>query len=226
LARLSPAASAIARVRRSPSRLRKPDRRFWGEGSIAMLALDPRTTALILIDVQKGILSMPLAPYGAAQIVQNAARLGLHFDEVGALVALVHVAFSDNAIDRLRQPVDAAAPTSAPALPADWADFAPEIGSLRAGIVIKKRQWGAFYGTELDLQLRRRGIATIAGIATNFGVEQTAREAWQHNYAVVIAEDAVTSTGEDLHRFSIDKILPRIARVRPTAEIVGALPSL
>ena len=52
-----------------------------------MLALDPRTTALVLIDVQKGVLSMPLAPYGAAQIVQNAARLGLHFDEVGALVA-------------------------------------------------------------------------------------------------------------------------------------------
>ena len=41
-----------------------------------MLALDPRTTALILIDVQKGVLSMPLAPYGASQIVQNAARLG------------------------------------------------------------------------------------------------------------------------------------------------------
>ena len=58
-------------------------------------------------------------------------------------------------------------------LPADWADFAPEIGSLRADIVITKRHWGAFYGTELDLQLRRRGVNTIvlAGVATNFGVE-------------------------------------------------------
>lgn len=193
-----------------------------------MLALDPRTTALVLIDVQKGVLSMPLAPHGAAQIVQNAARLGLHFDEVGALVALVHVGFSDGAVDRLRQPVDVSPPSPQGALSADWADFAPEIGSLRAGIVIKKRQWGAFYGTELDLQLRRRGIATIvlAGIATNFGVESTAREAWQHNYAVVVAEDAVTSTSEDLHKFSIEKILPRLARVRSTAEIVGALPSL
>jgi nicotinamidase-related amidase len=191
-----------------------------------MLALDPRTTALALIDVQKGILSQPLAPHGAAQIVQNAARLGLHFDEVGALVVLVHVAFSGNAIDRLSLPVDA--PTAQAAPPADWADFAPEIGSLRAGIVIKKRQWGAFYGTELDLQLRRRSITTVvlAGIATNFGVEQTAREAWQHNYAVVVVEDAVTSVSEEMHKFSIDKILPRIARVRSTAEIVGALPSL
>ena len=193
-----------------------------------MLALDPRTTALILVDVQKGVLAQPLAPYGAAQIVQNAARLGLHFDEVGALVVLVHVAFSSNAIDRLSLPVDAPSASAQGAPPADWADFAPEIASLRAGLVIKKRQWGAFYGTELDLQLRRRGIATVvlAGIATNFGIEQTAREAWQHNYAVVVAEDAVTSLGEDLHKLSIDKILPRIARVRSPAEIVGALPSL
>ena len=191
-----------------------------------MLALDPRTTALVLIDLQKGVLAMPLAPHGAAQVVQNAARLGLHFDEVGAVVALVHVAFSASAVDRLSQPVDA--PPLLSAFPADWADFAPEIGSLHADIIITKRHWGAFHGTELDLQLRRRGISTIvlAGIATNFGVESTAREAWQHNYAVVVAEDAVTSVGEDLHKFAIDKILPRIARVRTTAEIVGALPAV
>jgi nicotinamidase-related amidase len=66
----------------------------------------------------------------------------------------------------------------------------------------------------------------LAGVATNFGVESTAREAWQHNYAVVVAEDAVTSVGEDLHKFAIDKVLPRIARVRTTAEIVGALPAV
>jgi hypothetical protein len=46
------------------------------------------------------------------------------------------------------------------------------------------------------------------------------------SYAVVIAEDASTSIGDDMHRFSIEKIMPRIARVRPTAEIVGALPTL
>lgn len=191
-----------------------------------MLSLDPRTTALVLIDVQKGVLAMPLAPYGAAQIVQNAARLGLHFDEVGALVVLVHVAFSAGAADRLHLPVDSPPPAPQGGVPQDWSDFAPEIAALRAGVVIKKRQWGAFYGTELDLQLRRRGIGTIvlAGVATNFGVESTAREAWQHNYAAIVAEDAVTSVGEEMHKFSIEKILPRIARVRSTAEIIGALP--
>ena len=55
-----------------------------------------------------------------------------------------------------------------------WSELAD--GLAAAGdIVITKRQWGAFHGTELDLQLRRRGIRGIVlgGIATNFGVEFT-----------------------------------------------------
>ena len=82
---------------------------------------------------------------------------------------------------------------------------------------------GVVLQSELDLQLRRRGINTIvlAGIATNFGVESTARDAWFQNYSVVIAEDAASSLDAELHRFSIEKILPRLARVRSTAEIVA-----
>jgi nicotinamidase-related amidase len=108
--------------------------------------------------------------------------------------------------------------------PPDWADLAPELTAL-PHLVVTKRHWGAFYGTELDLQLRRRGIDTIVlgGIATNMGVESTAREAWQHNYAVVIAEDATTTLDAAMHEFAIGKIFPRIARVRSTAEIVAAL---
>jgi nicotinamidase-related amidase len=125
----------------------------------------------------------------------------------------------------LQQPVDAPMPAPPGGIPADWADFAPEIAALRAGVIITKRQWGAFHGTELDLQLRRRGITTIVlgGIATNFGVESTAREAWQHAYAVVVAEDACTSMDADMHQFSVGKILPRLARVRTTDEVLAAL---
>ena len=134
-------------------------------------------------------------------------------------MAPVHVAFSPDGADRLRQEVDLPNP-SAP-LAADWSELVPEIAALPAAFVIVKRQWGAFHGTELDLQLRRRGIDTIilTGVATNFGVEQTAREAWQYGYAVVVAEDAVSSLSEAMHRFSIETILPRIARIRSTAEI-------
>lgn len=189
------------------------------------LSLDPRATALVLIDVQKGILSMKLAPHDAAQIVANSARLGRRFGEAGATLVLVHVAFSNSYADKLNQPVDAPMQVPPGGLPAEWSEFPPEIASLQAEFVITKRQWSAFYGTELDLQLRRRGITTIVlgGIATNFGVESTAREAWQHNYAVIVAEDATTSLGADLHQFSVEKILPRVARVRSTAEIIAAL---
>src|SRR5262249_51459503 len=105
------------------------------------------------------------------------------------------------------------------------AEFVPEISALNSEVVITKRQWGAFHGTELDLQLRRRGIDTIVlvGIATNFGVESTAREAWQHGYSVIVAEDACTSMSADMHAFSVEKILPRISRVRSTEEVAAAL---
>jgi nicotinamidase-related amidase len=91
--------------------------------------------------------------------------------------------------------------------------------------VITKRQWGAFYGTELDLQLRRRGIRTIVigGIATNFGVESTARDAFERGYEQVFAEDAMSSVSAEAHRFAVSVVFPRIGRVRSTDEILQAL---
>jgi nicotinamidase-related amidase len=67
------------------------------------------------------------------------------------------------------------------------------LGKRDGDIEVTKRQWGAFYGTDLELQLRRRGIDTIilCGISTNIGVESTARNAWELGFNLVIAEDAV-----------------------------------
>jgi nicotinamidase-related amidase len=188
------------------------------------LNLKYEQTALVLIDLQNGIMRMPLAPHTADQVVEKAGLLGRKFTEQGGTIVLVHVAFASDSADRLQQPVDS--PMSAPpgGMPADFSEFVTEIGALKADIVITKRQWGAFHGTELDLQLRRRGITTIVlgGVATNFGVESTAREAWQHNYSVIVAEDACASGSAEMHQFSVTKILPRIAMVRSTAEITAA----
>ena len=193
----------------------------------APLTIDPKTTALVLIDVQNGILAMPLAPYGAGGILEKTVALGEEFNRLGAPVVLVRVAFANDYADRPNQPVDSPMAGPPGGLPPEWSAFAPAIAALHADVVITKRQWGAFHGTELDLQLRRRGITTIVlgGIATNFGVESTAREAWQHNYAVIVAEDATTTLGADLHQMSMEKIMPRIARVRSTADIIAALPT-
>jgi nicotinamidase-related amidase len=188
-----------------------------------MFSLKPKSTALVMIDLQKGILAMPIAPHSAAEVVENSARLAAGLKQGGGVLAPVHVAFSPDGADRLRQEVDR--PNPAAPLPADWAEFVPEIARLPADFVIVKRQWGAFHGAELDLQLRRRGVDAIVltGVATNFGVEQTAREAWQHGYSVVIAEDACAGVSEAAHKFAIETIFPRIARVRSTAEILAAL---
>ena len=100
----------------------------------------------------------------------------------------------------------------------ELADGLAEPSDLR----ITKRQWGAFYGTELDLQLRRRGIQTIVlgGIATNIGVESTARQAWENGYAVVFAEDATSGMSAEMHEFAVKNIFPRLGRIMKAREIL------
>ena len=91
--------------------------------------------------------------------------------------------------------------------------------------MITKRQWGAFYGTDLDLQLRRRGRTTIVlcGIATCFGVESTARGAYEHGYEQIFAEDAMAALTAAEHEHAITRVLPRIGRIRTTAQILADL---
>jgi nicotinamidase-related amidase len=109
--------------------------------------------------------------------------------------------------------------------PPGWMDLIPELDCRPDDIIIFKRQWGAFYGTDLDLQLRRRGLTTIAlcGVATEIGVESTARAAYERGYELVFASDAMTGTNPESHANSIERIFPRIGRVRTTEQIIAAL---
>lgn len=187
------------------------------------LTLDPATTALVLVDLQKGIVWRDTAPHTSAAVVANGVRLADAFRAAGALVVLVRVAFAPDLRDALSPPRDEVPPPSTPA--PDWAEIVPELGPKTGDIVITKHQWGAFYGTELDLQLRRRGIRTLVlgGIATNYGVESTARDAWERNYALVLAEDTTTTFTEEAHTLALKYVFPRIARVRSTAQVLAAL---
>src|SRR5580658_1724302 len=182
--------------------------------------LDPKTTALVLIDLQQGILGFGKAPRPGAAVVATAATLAKRFREVNAPVVLVRVGWSADFGDALKQPVDQ--PSPAKALPDNWLELVDELAEAPSDIHITKRQWGAFYGTELDLQLRRRGITQIVlgGISTNIGVESTARAAWEHGYAVVFAEDAMSAANAEQHGFAVETIFPRLGRVRSTAQIL------
>jgi nicotinamidase-related amidase len=188
------------------------------------LIFDPRHTAVVVIDLQKGIVGFPGSPHSAASVVAKSVELLTAARSVRAQPILVHVERSPDSGDALQvasdQPMRATG-----AMPPDWSELIPELDRHPTDIVIAKRQWGAFYGTDLDLQLRRRGLTTIilCGIATEFGVESTARDAYERGYQQIFAEDAMTGRTTESHANSVAHIFPRMGHVRNTAEIVAAL---
>ena len=187
------------------------------------LHLDPKRLALVVIDLQKGIVAPPVQPHSAASVIANASRLAAACRARGAFVVLVHVGPSPDGKDALLHITVPVPPRPPPV--SDWDEFIPEVGPKPGDHVVRKRQWGAFYGTDLDLQLRRRGIDTIilCGISTNFGVESTARDAYERGYHQIFVEDACSSRAAEDHAFPFRAIFPRIGVVRTTADVLRAL---
>jgi nicotinamidase-related amidase len=181
--------------------------------------LDPKTTALILIDLQKGIVAAPTQPRPSSEVVHNGIRLAQAARGSGALVVLVRVSFEKDGGDMLRTDTDEAPPAGP--RPPGWDELMGELQPL-ADVIVTKRQWGAFYGTNLDLELRRRGRKTIVlgGISTNFGVESTARDAWERSYQLVLVEDAMAARSAEDHAFAITRIFPRLGRICGTEDVL------
>jgi nicotinamidase-related amidase len=188
------------------------------------LQLDPKQTAIVVIDLQKGIAGRPGTPVPTATVIANTARLLAAARRVGAQPILVHVGGAADGADRLRPTADQAMRGAAP-LPSDWSELIPELDQQPGDIVVLKHQWGAFYGTDLELHLRRRGLTTIAlcGIATEFGVESTARDAFERGFELVFALDAMTGMHAESHANAIERIFPRMGRVRTTDQVIAAL---
>ncbi|MDA4133950.1 MAG: hydrolase [Thaumarchaeota archaeon] len=190
------------------------------------LNLERSKTGLVVIDLQKGIASIPTQPHEVSVVVANAVRLAEAFRKNGMPVFLVHVVSSE--ADRLRPIADQQPWASTQQRPKDWADFIPELGPKESDVVIAKKQWGAFYGTELELQLRRKGLDTIVlcGISTNAGVESTARFAYEYGFQQVFAEDAMAARSAEEHGNSLNHTFKRIGRVRSTDQVIAALAAL
>jgi len=186
---------------------------FFKEGS----------AALVVIDLQRGIAGRAVAPHSGGEVVRNAAMAAKAFRNANLPVAFVRVAFAADGADALKPLVDE--PAQTPACGPDFAEFVPELAVRPADIVITKRNWGAFYGTDLDLQLRRRGATRIAicGISTNIGVESTARDAFERNYYLLFIEDAMASMSAEEHAHSVTRIFPRMGIVRSTRQVLDAL---
>jgi nicotinamidase-related amidase len=189
------------------------------------ITIDKAKTALVVIDLQRGIVGMPTQPYEAKEVVANAAKLAAAFRKNQMPVFLVRVLASPDGKDGLKPIVDGENPWGKREMPADWSEIVPELGPKEGDFVISKKQWGAFYGTELDLQLRRRKIDTIVlcGIATNIGVESTARFAFEYGYQQIFVQDAMAGRAKEEHDHTLRVTFPRMGRVRKTEDILAAL---
>jgi nicotinamidase-related amidase len=173
-------------------------------------------TALIVIDLQKGIVGLPTV-HPAGEIVGRAAQLAHAFRERNLPVVLVNV--TGTAPGR----IDAKRPNFAP--PPDWAELVPELERRPADHLVSKQRWGAFIGTSLDEYLRRRGVTQVflAGVSTSAGVESTARSAYDYGYNVALVVDAMTDRNADAHRHSIEQIFPRLGETDTTENVLKML---
>lgn len=187
-------------------------------------SLDSRKTALVVIDLQNGVAGRPGAPHSGEQVVANAERLADAFTKAGAFVVLVRFSSFDGR-DILRPRSDRELP--AVRLPEGWDEYVPQLARFAGAYRLTKRQMGAFFGTDLDLQLRRRGIDTIVlcGVSTPIGVDTTAREAYQSGYRQIFAEDAMTADEKSDHDYVCSRIFPRMGRIRTTEEVLRMIAS-
>lgn len=182
---------------------------------MAITTLDPKT-ALIVIDLQKGIVTIP-AVHPASDVIRHASELAAAFRKHGLPVVLVNV--TAGAPGRTEQG------GMSGELPADWAELVPELNRQPQDHTVTKRTWGAFSHTDLDAYLKAQGVTqvVIAGVSTSVGVESTARQAHEHGFNVTLALDAMTDRHPDAHLNSVTRIFPRLGETGTTQEILDCL---
>jgi nicotinamidase-related amidase len=173
--------------------------------------------ALIVIDLQKGVVGMPTV-HPMSEIVGRNAQLARAFRARRLPVVLVNVTgLAPGRTDGGR--------FNLASLPPDWTELVPELQQQAGDHIVSKQRVGAFIGTGLDDFLRQRGVMQIfvTGVATSAGVESTARSGFDHGYNVVLVVDAMTDLDEQAHRSSVEKIFPRIGEVETTENVLKFL---
>ena len=182
---------------------------------MSITTLDP-STALIVIDLQKGIASMPLI-HPIHDVVARARELIDAFRARKLPVVLVNVTATPSgrtdAPPRMRE------------FPPDFAEFLPELDRQPSDLVVTKRSWGAFANTDLESQLRARGVTQVVviGVATAGGVEATARQAYEGGFNVTLPLDAMTDARPEAHAYVIAHVFPRLGETGSTRDVLAKL---
>jgi nicotinamidase-related amidase len=186
-------------------------------------AIEPRTSILLVMDYQPGIIGR--LEDGDAQVER--ARRALELARgAGMHVGYVHVAFTPGdaaavpAINELFSRAAASMPADAPANQVDER-LAPQDGD----VVVRKVRTGAFSTTDLADQLRERGVDTLvlAGISTSGCVLSTVRDAFDHDYRLVVLSDGCADPDPEVHRMLLERVFPRQAAVLTIDELGQAL---
>jgi nicotinamidase-related amidase len=182
---------------------------------MALTTLDAKT-ALLVIDLQRGIVALPTA-HPTAEVVTRSASLADAFRRHGLPVVLVNVAGgAPGRAEQARHSGD---------FPADFVELVPEVNQQPSDHLVTKRTWGAFTNTDLEAYLRKQGVTQVVlvGVATSIGVESTARFAHELGFNVTFAVDAMTDMNLDAHTNSIARIFPRLGETGTTQDVLDLL---
>ena len=181
-----------------------------------LTVLDPNT-ALIVIDLQRGIVNGNFI-HPIDDIIDRTRALIDVFRAKNLTVVLVNVA--GRARGRTEQ-----GPRSSQIFAEGWTDLLPQLNQRSSDIVVTKRIWGAFATTDLEHQLKARGVTqvVVTGVVTSGGVEATARQAYEQGFNVSLALDAMTDIREEAHEYSIRNVFPRVGETGSTQEIIALL---
>jgi nicotinamidase-related amidase len=182
---------------------------------MAATQLDSRT-ALIVIDLQKIVSSIPTA-YPIADVVMNASDLAAAYRHLALPVVLVNVVGMAPGRTEKRH--------SGGAFPPDWSELLPELKQQPQDRLVSKKTWGAFTGTDLEAYLKSTGVTqvVVCGVATSVGVESTARQAHELGFNVTLAVDAMTDISAEAHANSLERIFPQLGETGTAKEIVDLL---
>ena len=174
---------------------------------MANLDIDPERTALVLIDLMPRIIALPTAPIAGATVLARCIDLARAVRKVGGLVVFVRVERPDSSI----QP--------------EGSELAPECDPQSGDLAVVKHTLGAFAGTGLDSELRKRGIRTVvlAGLVTNWGVESTGRAADDLGYATVYVSDAMSGLDRHAHEFAIGYVFSQLGAVCIAQQLLSVL---
>lgn len=188
--------------------------------------LDPRRTALLLMDYQPAIVER-IEDSGA--LVARAREALAAARGAGATVGFVRVAFTDAELDALPDEAPMARVKAMPreAMHADspGTQVDERLAPAADEIVVRKTRVGAFGTTDLDEQLRARGIDTLvlAGISTSGVVISTLIEAHDRDYRLAVLTDAVADPDPELQASLIGGFFPKRAEMIQVADLKALL---